>query len=419
MTATARPAHRATVRLLVATTVLAPALSGCTASDEPAARPGGRSSTATATSATPTPFRREPAVTLKARPKPPLVRRVLDRLTLRQQVGQLLMVGVPAPGASPGVLQELAGSHVGNVFLHGRSGRGVRATAGVTRGAKAAMGGPATGGVPLLVATDQEGGLVQTLTGPGFARIPSALVQSRWSPARLQAQARQWAGQLRAAGVNLDLAPVGDVVPTSPDPRTNGPIGRFDRQLGSTAGEVEPRATAFVRGMSGVGVATAVKHFPGLGHVRGNTDTSASVVDDEVGPRDPGLQVFPDVARAGTSMVMTSTAVYRRLDPAQPASFSRPVVQRLLRGRLGFRGVVVSDDLGLAQQVRRWPPGRRATMFVAAGGDLALTVVPSDAAPMAGALVDAARRDPAMRHRVRQSALRVLAFKQRLGLLRR
>ena len=317
------------------------------------------------------------------------------------------------------MLQELAGSHVGNVFLHGRSGRGVRATAGVTREAKAAMGGRATGGVPLLVATDQEGGLVQTLTGPGFARIPSALVQSRWSPARLRAQARQWARQLRAAGVNLDLAPVGDVVPTSPDPRTNGPIGRFDRQLGSSAGEVRPRATAFVRGMSGVGVATAVKHFPGLGHVRGNTDTSASVVDDEVGPRDPGLRVFPDVARAGTSMVMTSTAVYRRLDPAQPASFSRPVVQRLLRGRLGFRGVVVSDDLGLAQQVRRWPPGRRATMFVAAGGDLALTVVPSDAAPMAGALVDAARRDPAMRHRVRQSALRVLAFKQRLGLLRR
>ena len=126
-------------------------------------------------------------------------------------------------------MQELAGSHVGNVFLHGRSGRGVRATAGVTRGAKAAMGGPAAGGVPLLVATTR-GRPGQTLTGPGFARIPSALVQSRWSPARLQAQARQWAGQLRAAGVNLDLAPVGDVVPTSPDPRTNGPIGRFDRQ---------------------------------------------------------------------------------------------------------------------------------------------------------------------------------------------
>jgi beta-N-acetylhexosaminidase len=415
----ARDTSRAAVRLLVASTVLAPALSGCTASDEPASPGGGRTATAPATTASPTPYRREPSVTLRARPTPSAAQRVVQRLTLRQQVGQLLMVGVPAQGTSSGVLQELGRSHVGNVFLRGRSGRGVRATAAVTRGAQQAMEGPATGGVPLLVATDQEGGIVQTLTGPGFARIPSAQVQSRWSPGRLRAQARRWARQLRAAGVNLDLAPVGDVVPRSPDPRTNGPIGRFDRHLGNRAGEVRPRASAFVRGMTSAGVATAVKHFPGLGHVRGNTDTAVSVDDVEVGPRDPGLQVFPDVARTGTAMVMTATAVYRKIDPTRPASFSSPVVQRLLRGRLGFRGVVVSDDLGAALQVQRWRPGRRATMFVAAGGDLALTVRSGDAAPMAGALVGAARRDPAMRQRVEQSALRVLTFKQRLGLLRR
>jgi beta-N-acetylhexosaminidase len=335
---------------------------------------------------------------------------------LAEQVGQLLMVGIPAQGASSQLLAELASLHVGNVFLVGRNARGVRSTADVTRAARDELI-RGSSGVPLLVGTDQEGGAVQALSGPGFSTIPSALSQGSWPAPLLRRSARRWAQQLREGGVNLDLAPVGDIVPRSPDPRTNAPIGYFNRQFGANAKVVRSHTIAFVRGMSGVHVGTAVKHFPGLGYVRGNTDTSSSVVDSVVGPTDPGLGVFRDAARAGSTMVMASTATYRRLDPSLPAAFSPVVVRQLLRHRLGFSGVVISDDLGAARQVQRWTPGQRVDMFIAAGGDVALTVVPQDASKMAHDLVAAAQHSVAIRHRIRRAANRVLLFKARLGLL--
>jgi beta-N-acetylhexosaminidase len=328
-----------------------------------------------------------------------------------------MMVGIPATGTSGTVLAELADRHVGNVMLTGRSARGVEATAGLVRDVASRLAGTATSHVPLLVATDQEGGLVQVLSGPGFDQIPDALAQGRWAPADLGSRARRWGDQLHAAGVNLDLAPVADVVPTRPDPSLNGPIGHFDREFGSTPAVVESHARAFACGMSAAGVTTAVKHFPGLGHVRGNTDSASGVVDHVLGPEDPGLEVFAHVAAACGSLVMTSTADYARLDPGHPASFSPTVVRHLLRRDLGFPGVVVSDDLGIARQVQRWAPGERARMFVSAGGDLVLTVEPGDVPQMTTSLVAAARDSATMRARVRESALRVLTLKARLGLL--
>jgi beta-N-acetylhexosaminidase len=346
-----------------------------------------------------------------------LARRALGRLSLEQQVGQLMMVGIPATDTSRTVLGVLSENHVGNIMLTGRSRGGVRATARLVDDARARLVGPATAHVPLLVATDQEGGLVQVLSGPGFDVIPQALTQGRWSVRHLRSQAHRWGRQLKAAGVDLDLAPVADIVPARPDPSLNGPIGHFHRQFGSTARVVGTHAAAFACGMSAAGVATAVKHFPGLGHVRGNTDTSSHVVDHAIGPHDRGLRVFRDAAAACGSLVMTSTAVYARLDPGHPASFSARVVRHLLRGHLGFGGVVVSDDLGTARQVLRWTPGARARMFVGAGGDLVLTVDPGDVAPMTTELVTSARASTTLRSRVHASALRVLTLKARLGLL--
>jgi beta-N-acetylhexosaminidase len=343
--------------------------------------------------------------------------RVLRQLSLEEQVGQLLVAGVPGTGASADVLRELRIRHVGSIMLTGRSERGVRATEATVHEAQKELTGQLRPTVPLLVATDQEGGAVQVLRGPGFDDIPSARHQGRWGVGRLRSQARRWGGQLRAAGVNLDLAPVADIVPRSPDPSTNGPIGHFDRQFGPDAGSVRSHATAFACGMAAAGVATAVKHFPGLGYVRGNTDTSTRVVDHTIGSEHPGLKVFTGVADACGSVVMTSTAVYDRLDPDHPASFSGAVITSLLRRRLGFDGVVVSDDLGSARQVRAWRPGERARMFVSAGGDLVLTVEPSDVPRMSAALTAAARHGHRFRVRVRESALRVLTLKARLGLL--
>src|SRR5207237_10268959 len=120
-------------------------------------------------------------------------------------------------------------------------------------------------------AANQEGGLIQALQGSGFSAMPSALVQGGWSTATLQGRATSWGQELRAAGVNMDFAPVMDVVPPGFDAQ-NQPIGALQREYGHDPATAGSHATAFLQAMRQAGVAVTAKHFPGLGRVTGNTD---------------------------------------------------------------------------------------------------------------------------------------------------
>ena len=326
------------------------------------------------------------------------------------------MVGSSAEHADAATRRAVTRYHAGNVMLTGRSARGVSATARVSRALQGAAGPTATGGVPLLVATDQEGGQVQVLSGSGFSRIPTALTQGSWSAATLRSRAAQWGRQLRSAGVQVNLAPVADTVPRSLG-RANAPIGRYSREFGHDPETVGSHAAAFTTGMTTARVAVAVKHFPGLGRVRANTDTSSGVTDRTTTRTDPSLRPFREAIAAGAPMVMMSSAIYSRIDDDRPACFSPTVVTGLLRGDLGFDGVVISDDLGDARQVQRWSAGTRAVRLVAAGGDVVLTVDPDDAPAMYTALYAKAKGDRAFRAKVDAAALRVLRLKLAYGLL--
>ncbi len=353
-----------------------------------------------------------------ARPASARARAAFARMSLEQRVGQLFMVGTPATGADASIAHDIADLHVGNVILTGRSSLGVDATSRVTKDLQARATHRATAGVPLLVSVDQEGGAVQVLSGPGFSRMPSAVTQGGWSPRELRSQARVWGGQLAAAGVTVNLAPVIDTVPAGTS-RSNAPIGAFGRQFGSDPGAVWSHGQAFAGGMAAAGVAPTVKHFPGLGRVTGNTDTTAGVTDHATTTSEVTGGPFASAVAQRAPIVMVSTAVYDRIDPDHPAAFSRRVVTGLLRDRLGYGGVVISDDLGAAQQVAAWSPGERATQFIGAGGDLVLTVGGPVVDPMVSAVVDKARSDPAFRAKVNAAALRVLELKHAQGLLTR
>lgn len=339
-------------------------------------------------------------------------RSTLAGMDLAHRVGQLLLVGVPASDPVGGYA-AISPYAVGGVFLAGRSTAG----AASIRSAVDALQfkGLAATGAFLTVATDQEGGLVQSLKGPGFTLIPTAVEQGQLSTAELAQLTQLWAAELRSAGITLDLAPVADVVPAGTS-ATNPPIGASHRQYGSDPASVAAAVSTVVAALESVNVGAAVKHFPGLGRVRANTDTSTRAVDSQTTVDDPALQPFVAGIQAGASAVMISSASYPQVDPNELASFSSAVITDLLRGRLGFRGVVVSDDLGQAVAVRGRPPGQRAVDFVRAGGDLILTVSSSDVAPMADALIVAAG-DPAFAARVDDAALRVLTGKQEAGLL--
>ncbi|WP_222267930.1 glycoside hydrolase family 3 N-terminal domain-containing protein [Modestobacter marinus] len=341
-------------------------------------------------------------------PPPSCAARTLAGLDPAARAGQLLMVGVPADDPGGG-LAGTAGVPVGGVFLHGRS-RADAATLGA-----AVAGLQASSAVPLQVAVDQEGGLVQTLQGPGFDELPTATEQGARPPEEVRSTVTALARQLRAAGVTLDLAPVADVVPAGTE-AANPPIGASDRQYGSDPTRVADVVGTVVQALQDGGVAATAKHFPGLGRVTVNTDTDLGAADPRTTADDPALLPFAAAVDAGTAAVMVSSATYPQLDPDAPAVFS-PAVVGLLRDRLGFDGVVMSDDLGRAVAVSQVPVERRAVDAVAAGVDVVLTVRTADAQPMAQALTDRAAADPAFAARVTESAGRVLALKERFGLL--
>ena len=191
--------------------------------------------------------------------------RIITALSLEKQVGQLFMVGV-TPGQGT---QRVVAVGVGSIILLGTWTGGRAATAAQVEAFTRAVPG-------LLVATDQEGGVVQRLKGTGFDTIPNAPAQAALGDEALGQAADRWATQLWAAGVRYNLAPVADVVPTA-KLTTNQPIGVLKRGYGSDAATVGARVAAFVTGMERASVATSLKHFPGLGEVTGNTDfTSAT-----------------------------------------------------------------------------------------------------------------------------------------------
>ena len=338
---------------------------------------------------------------------PSCVDQVLAGLDTRRQAAQLLMVGVPLADPSAGAAQ-FADVPVGAVFLHGRSSSGADAVRAAVDQLQAAAE------LPLQVAVDQEGGYVQSLRGPGFDDVPTAVGQGRMDPAALRAAVTGWATQLRNAGITMDLAPVADVVPAGTE-QDNPSIGANDRQYGSDPAQVAGVVATVVGALQDAGLVATAKHFPGLGRVPVDTDTQSGAVDPQTGPDDPALAPFAAAVTAGAGAVMVSSARYPQLDPDRPAVFSARVVD-LLRDQLDFDGVVVSDDLA-TEAVAGVPVGQRAVDAVTAGVDVLLTVQPADAAPLLQALVDGAATDPVLAARVTESAGRVLALKADVGLL--
>jgi beta-N-acetylhexosaminidase len=334
----------------------------------------------------------------------------VGQLTAEEKAGQLLMLALfdPTAAADP----VLAGAHVGSVLLLG-TGWSLETAQSAAAQVNAL---PRPGGLAPFIATDQEGGQVQRLQGAGFSAIPSATTQGTWAPEDLATAAAGWGAELKAAGVNLDLAPVADVVDAA-FKYANAPIGQLDREFASDPASAGRSAAAFVTGMAEAGVATAVKHFPGLGRVTGNTDfTSEGIVDDATTTDDPNFEAYTLALAAHPAMVMVALAYYTQIDPDHQAAFSPAVITDLLRGRLGWTGVVISDSLS-AQAATVLTAGERAVQFVRAGGDIAIFETAAEVQEAWSALTAEMAADPAFAAQVDAAVARIVTAKQQAGLL--
>lgn len=252
-------------------------------------------------------------------------------------------------------------------------------------------------GRPLLVLVDQEGGFARRLTWAEPQSSEEELGQL--GIGETDRQAGEAATQLRAAGVDVDLAPVTD---------TLGPGGFLrGRAFGTDPALVGALAVSYIRALQAGGVAATAKHFPGLGFARQSTDDRVvSVNRTDLGP-------FGQAVSAGVKLVMVSSAAYPRLDPTgAPAVFSRPIVTTLLRGSLGFHGVVVTDALDAPAAARTPDAPARA---LAAGVDLLLYT--GSAAAHAGYLELAhdAQVSATVRANIARSTKRIQALERWLG----
>jgi beta-N-acetylhexosaminidase len=326
------------------------------------------------------------------------------RLSLARQVGQLVIGSYQGQTPPASLLSAIRQGHVGAVILMGgNTAGGISATRAATARMQSAA---AHGGNPrLLIMTDQEGGTVKRLSGPPrYAAIQMA------NPVTAYAQGRATGVLLKSAGVNVDLAPVADVI------RVNGFIEREDRSFGASPAVVAEGACRFAAGLAATGVAYTLKHFPGLGDAVATTDTHA------VDVRQPASQLYADGAayrRCGHSsvaLVMISSASYLHLTGSVPAVLDPKIyAQTLMRDRV--TALTISDDFesGAIDAVSTQAPARTA---INAGLDMVMYADSESVALNAYAsLLQDARHGTLSRRRVRAASDRILALKARLALL--
>ena len=341
--------------------------------------------------------------------------RVFATMTEDQRIGQLFELGLANDRLGPTEINLIQSDHIGSVWFIDRSSAGVNGIRAVSDAVEAQVSSSSTANVRFFVAANQEGGVIQAMQGTGFSQIPAAVVQGTWSPDVLQSRATAWAQELRAAGINLNYAPVMDVVPPGTDAQ-NQPIGALQREYGHDPATVASKGGFFLLGMRQGGVAVTAKHFPGLGRVTGNTDFTTAT-DTTTTPSDPYLAPFRTAIADNTDFVMVALARYTQIDPNHLAAFSPIVMTQMLRGTMGFHGVIISDDLGATAAVANIPPATRAIDFLSAGGDMIISKTPAPADAMVQAIRGRVASDPSFRQRVDDAALRILRAKQAWSLL--
>jgi beta-N-acetylhexosaminidase len=320
-------------------------------------------------------------------------------VSLARMVGQMVMAGMDGTSPSPQLLGEVRRGEIGGIILYsGNVSPRLPAALRLLQHTAALGHNP-----PLLISVDQEGGPIRRFPVAPPTVGPREMVSAGQAFQQGLATGRF----LSARGVNVDLAPVSDVTTSSASFEV-----RQDRGFSGDPGRVASLAGAFTRGLQSAGPAATAKHFPGVGPLRRDTDVALQTISSAAADiRRNALRPFRVAMRDGVKLVMVASAIYPALDPTRtPAGFSQRIIEGLLRGELGFRGVVITDALDT-------PPGlgdlgNDAVRAARAGADIVLYAPASDGPLAYRHLLAAARAGTLARARVLDAYQRVLALKR-------
>jgi beta-N-acetylhexosaminidase len=289
-------------------------------------------------------------------------------LTPQQQAGQCIVYSYPGLTPPASLLQHISNGEAAGVIFFGENISSTTQIASVVQQLRQAQQQSPIQ-MPLLLMTDQEGGLVRRL--PGEPVLSEKQIGQSSNPSLAASQAGTGAGQnLASVGMNVNLAPVLDVFYKS-----GNFIDQFQRSYSNNASVVSSCGQSFITAQQAVGVAATAKHFPGLGSATKsqNTDTGPVTLNVSLsGLRGKDEVPYPAAIAAGVKLVMVSWATYPALDRAHPAGLSATVVQSELRTRLGFAGVTVTDALEAGALSAFGTTAQRAVAAAQAGMDLIL-----------------------------------------------
>lgn len=317
---------------------------------------------------------------------------------LAERAARVLLVGLPSVTApTDPLVTEVLDAGVGGVLL---THANVESAYQVRR---LATGIVDAAPHPVLVATDEEPGRVTSFSAL-FGTTPSARRLAAGSTVEEVADfARELGADLASVGITLNLAPVADL--------DDGPARALvgDRSFSADPTEAAAYSLAFAQGMVASGVTPVVKHFPGHGRSRSDTHVELATVDASLRQlRGSDLRPFVDAIEAGVPAVMVGHVTYTRIDAVRPASLS-PAVYDLLRD-LGFRGVAITDSIGMGAVNLRWDFDAAAVQAIAAGADGVLATDGRQAVRMRDALVAAVRGGHLPAARLDEAAARMAAL---------
>lgn len=331
-------------------------------------------------------------------------------LSLEEMVGQMIVAGFDGTEASQQIKQLITDYHLGGIILFSRNIIDIDQTSMlIAQLQKFSI-------LPLLMAIDQEGGAVVRIT-EGISLFPGNMALGSTRSEEYAYQSGLICGhELKGLGFNLNLAPVMDV-----NSNPNNP-GIGVRSFGDDPNMVGRLGAAMIRGLQQAGIGACAKHFPGKGAA--NLDAHLKM------PSIPGLpsefKAFKTAVEAGVKVIMTSHASYPDLSTDQlPATFSRQILTHLLRHKLGFDGLVITDDLemgAITNETGQRPVdnpstiGQAAKRAVLAGADLVLICHRIDRQQAAFKyILEGVKRGEIEEARIRQSLKRILSFKKWVG----
>lgn len=335
------------------------------------------------------------------------VKQTVNSMSIDQMVGQLLMVGFSGTEPDYYISRMINLRHIGGIVLFGRNIENIEQLAKLNNDLQRMS--VDNNGLPLFIAIDQEGGEVDRLKGH-ITSFPAPPDLGKIEPDLVKTAAAGVAKELKAVGINVNLAPVIDLAFASGIMK--------NRSFGSEPDQVSEKGIAVVNGHRSGGVISCVKHFPGLGRAMNDPHLAPVNIEFDLAEAlEFDLYPFSQSIQNHVEMIMVSHAVYPALDKENPATMSPTIQQTLLRKTLGYRGLILTDDLEMGAVTTTDTIGNSAVKAIKAGADIVLIChTPAKQKEAYDAIVAAVNKGEISTERLRSCVERVVALKYAYNL---